>query len=114
MQMFQKVNRIFTLTKIISTPSQITVRKMSIDIGGMRKPYRAKQDTFDVKDLVAKEPFAQFTNWFDEAKKHASIEEPNAMCLATSTSDGFPSARMVLLKSFGPPSGILLHYILYK
>ena len=31
--------------------------------------------------------------WFDEATKHANIEEANSMCLATATSDGLPSAR---------------------
>jgi len=39
----------------------------------------------------------QFSKWFDEATK-AEIPEPNAMCLATCTPDGFPSARIVLLK----------------
>ena len=43
------------------------VRNMSIDIGGMRKPYKDGQSTFEIKDLVAKEPFAQFKAWFDEA-----------------------------------------------
>jgi len=77
-------------------------RNMSVDIGGMRKPYNDKKHTFDVDNLVAKEPFAQFKAWFDEATKHANIEEANSMCLATATSDGFPSARMVLLKKYGP------------
>jgi len=77
------------------------VRKMSVDIGGMRKPYNDKKDFFDVPDLVAKEPFGQFKAWFDDASKHEKIEEANAMCLATSTKDGFPSARMVLLKKYG-------------
>lgn len=74
---------------------------MSIDIGGMRKPYLSAETTFDVKDLVAKEPFGQFKAWFDEATRHEAIEEANAMCLATADADGVPSARMVLLKEFG-------------
>lgn len=42
-------------------------------------------------------PIAQFNVWFGEAER-AEVAEPNAMCLATSTPDGFPSARIVLLK----------------
>lgn len=45
------------------------------------------------------DPFAQFGEWFIEAEE-AGIPEFNAMALATSTPDGAPSARMVLLKSF--------------
>ena len=71
---------------------------MSIDIGGMRKPYLSEGNTFDVKNLVAKEPYKQFENWFEIAKKTPGIEEPNAMCIATATKDGIPSARYVLLK----------------
>lgn len=75
---------------------------MAIDIGGMRKPYLDKSLRFDVKDLTAREPFGQFKVWFDEATKHDAIEEANAMCLCTATKEGVPSARMVLLKKFGP------------
>lgn len=48
---------------------------------------------------VAADPFEQFGRWFDEAVK-AEIFEPNAMHLGTSTSDGMPSGRTVLLKGF--------------
>jgi len=44
-------------------------------------------------------PFKQFQIWFDQALA-AQLPEPNAMTLATATSDGKPSARMVLLKNF--------------
>ncbi len=47
---------------------------------------------------VADEPTAQFAAWFDEAVT-AGQPEPEAMCLATATADGVPSARMVLLKA---------------
>ena len=43
------------------------------------------------------DPFALFRRWFDQALA-AGINEPNAMVLATSTPDGQPSARAVLLK----------------
>jgi pyridoxamine 5'-phosphate oxidase len=42
-------------------------------------------------------PFEQFQLWLDQAIA-AELKEPNAMCLATADADGFPSARMVLLK----------------
>merc|ERR1712037_335858 len=61
-----------------------------------------KEDVFDFKHLVAREPFAQFKAWFDEATQHEKVYEANAMCLATASADGFPSARMVLLKKYGP------------
>lgn len=43
------------------------------------------------------DPIEQFREWFDAAFK-AGIKEPTAMTLATTTRDGHPSARMVLLK----------------
>jgi pyridoxamine 5'-phosphate oxidase len=44
-------------------------------------------------------PFKQFKTWFDEALT-AQLPEPNAMTIATATSDGKPSARIVLLKDY--------------
>ena len=41
-------------------------------------------------------PFAQFHRWFDEAK--GEMDERDAISLATSTPDGRPSSRMVLLR----------------
>ena len=52
---------------------------------------------------VSKNPYAQFSSWFEIAKTHEKIEEANAMSLATATPDGRPSNRMILLKSFGDP-----------
>jgi pyridoxamine 5'-phosphate oxidase len=46
---------------------------------------------------VAADPFEQFRRWFDDAVA-AGLPEPNAMVLATSSPDGVPSARTVLLK----------------
>jgi pyridoxamine 5'-phosphate oxidase len=46
---------------------------------------------------VARDPFAQFARWFDEAVA-AELPEPNAMTLATIADDGRPAARIVLLK----------------
>jgi pyridoxamine 5'-phosphate oxidase len=44
-------------------------------------------------------PIKQFDIWFNEALE-AKIHQPNAMTLATATTDGRPSARIVLLKGF--------------
>ncbi|MGZ3872489.1 MAG: pyridoxamine 5'-phosphate oxidase [Mucilaginibacter sp.] len=43
------------------------------------------------------DPIKQFELWFDEAQE-AEVPERNAMTLATATTDGRPSARIVLLK----------------
>ena len=47
----------------------------------------------------ADEPFRLFAGWFAEAKK-SEPNNPDAMTLATVDADGFPNARMVLLKGF--------------
>ncbi|MCW5624742.1 MAG: pyridoxamine 5'-phosphate oxidase [Burkholderiales bacterium] len=66
-----------------------------MSLADLRKDYlRAR---FDERDADP-DPLAQFRMWFDEALK-AELPEPNAMTLATATPDGFPSARIVLLKS---------------
>ena len=49
------------------------------------------------KDL--ENPIELFDEWFNEAKK-TEINDPNALALATSTKDGEPSVRKVLLKDF--------------
>lgn len=43
-------------------------------------------------------PYLQFKKWFEEAAQTQPIE-PNAVAIATSTLDGKPSLRMVLMKS---------------
>ena len=50
----------------------------------------------DERDLDAN-PFNQFEQWFQEAIS-AKIDLPDAMTLATATTDGMPSARIVLLR----------------
>lgn len=72
-----------------------------VDIGGMRTKYKGESEAFIEEDLKGKEPFSQFREWFEEACKHPLILEANAVCLATATRDGTPSARQVLLKGFG-------------
>ncbi len=43
------------------------------------------------------DPFVQFQRWYADAEEHGQLQ-PDAMVVATSTPDGRPSARMVLLR----------------
>lgn len=45
------------------------------------------------------DPLDQFASWFEEAGK-AGVRMPEAVALATSSPDGAPSLRMVLVKGF--------------
>jgi pyridoxamine 5'-phosphate oxidase len=49
---------------------------------------------------VADDPFALFDAWFAEAKA-SEANDPEAMALATTGTDGRPSVRIVLMKGFG-------------
>ena len=48
---------------------------------------------------VDADPIKQFELWFNQALE-SQQDEPNAMTLSTATTDGRPSARIVLLKGF--------------
>lgn len=65
-------------------------------IENLREDYRAKSLN---RSEILEDPIQQFGIWFQEALD-SEIKEPNAMTLATSTRDGIPSARIVLLKGF--------------
>lgn len=65
-----------------------------MNIADLRRDYSLA--ALDVADVDA-DPIVQFVRWFGEAQR-ADILEPNAMTLATCTTDGRPSARVVLLK----------------
>ena len=67
-----------------------------MDIASIRKDYSLK--TLDENE-VDLNPFVQFSSWWKEAI-NSSIDEVNAMTLATSDLSGKPSARIVLLKGF--------------
>ena len=45
------------------------------------------------------DPFTLFEQWFDDANK-SGILLPEAMSVSSCSKDGYPSSRMVLLKSF--------------
>ena len=50
---------------------------------------------------MATDPFQLFDDWLAEARA-SEPNDPEAMSLATSTKDGRPSVRIVLLKEHGP------------
>jgi len=67
---------------------------MSANIAAIRKNYSQKKLTEKKADA---NPLQQFAKWWQQAIE-AKIDEVNAMTLATASSDGIPSARIVLLK----------------
>lgn len=67
---------------------------MDVSLADLRRDYSL--EPLDEGD-VDPDPIRQFERWFDQARR-AELLEPNAMALATSTREGVPSTRMVLLK----------------
>jgi pyridoxamine 5'-phosphate oxidase len=84
---------------------------MPDNIADIRKNYSKKSL---LENDVAKDPFRQFQQWWDEAVA-AGIDEVNAMTLATASMDGVPSARIVLLKDFSEKGFVFFtNYDSYK
>ncbi|MDJ0724272.1 MAG: pyridoxamine 5'-phosphate oxidase [Prochloraceae cyanobacterium] len=69
---------------------------MNLSISDLRQNYTLAglRETDASRDAIA-----QFATWFQQALD-ADLKEPNAMTLATLSPDGFPTARIVLLKHF--------------
>jgi pyridoxamine 5'-phosphate oxidase len=74
----------------------------------LRKEYA--KASLDEKSVL-QDPVKQFEKWFAEAMQ-ANLPEPNAMCLATVSSDGRPTQRIVLLK--GIEQGEFVFYTNYQ
>lgn len=68
---------------------------MTTDPASLRREYTADGLT---EEAAGADPYALFDLWFQGAAKR--VGEPNAMTLSTSTKDGFPSSRIVLLKGY--------------
>ena len=66
------------------------------NIAAIRKDYMLRSLS---ENDVHKNPISQFAIWWDEAIS-SNIEEVNAMTLATVNEEGYPSARIVLLKDY--------------
>jgi pyridoxamine 5'-phosphate oxidase len=64
----------------------------------LRKEYA--EGGLEEGDLAA-DPFTMFQRWYDAADA-AGLYEPNAMVVSSVSSEGRPSARLVLLKGFSP------------
>lgn len=52
------------------------------------------------EDSAGRDPLALFSRWFEDASR-SGILLPESVTLSTATPEGRPSARLVLLKSFG-------------
>ena len=66
------------------------------DIAKIRKEYMLEKL---LESEVASDPILQFDRWWEQVMA-CGIEEANAMTLTTVSGEGFPSARMVLLKGY--------------
>jgi pyridoxamine 5'-phosphate oxidase len=67
------------------------------DLGNYRKSYE-KSELLETQ--IPDDPINLFHKWFYEAEEFDAADEVNAMTLSTIGLDGFPKARVVLLKKF--------------
>lgn len=77
---------------------------MHKNIADIRRDYSHKSLSENDVDANA---IKQFEKWWDEAVG-SKIDEINAMTLATASTDGLPSARIVLLKEFNEKGFVFL------
>src|SRR5690606_22982146 len=68
----------------------------SMSVADIRKSYEKSEL---LEETLQATPMDQFNLWFQQVLK-ANVPEVNAMTLATTTPDGRPSARIVLLKGY--------------
>jgi len=67
------------------------------DLSDYRKSYEKSQL---LETAIPKDPINLFHHWFHETKESGGLDEVNAMTVATIGLDGFPKARVVLLKKY--------------
>lgn len=67
------------------------------DLSHYRKSYEKSQL---IEENLPEDPITLFRNWFIETEEFGSTSEVNAMTVSTIGLDGFPKARVVLLKQF--------------
>ena len=70
---------------------------MPKDLSNYRKSYE-KEELLEVN--CPENPMELFQTWFRNADESETVEETNAMTIATVGKDGFPKNRIVLLKKF--------------
>ncbi|KAJ3101884.1 hypothetical protein HDU97_000997 [Phlyctochytrium planicorne] len=80
-----------------SAPIHFAYGTTQSEIAGMRINY--SQDVLE-ESSASPDPYVQFAAWMEDAKR--TEREANAMCLSTATTEGRPSARIVLLKGYDP------------
>ena len=68
-----------------------------MDLSNYRKTYEKREL---LESDVPENPMQLFQMWFYEADEADSVEEANAMSVATIGLDGFPKTRVVLLKEY--------------
>ncbi|ESU25284.1 pyridoxamine 5'-phosphate oxidase [Flavobacterium limnosediminis JC2902] len=67
------------------------------DLSNYRKSYEKSEL---LETTIPEDPMNLFHRWFYESEDLGGIEEVNAMTVSTIGLDGFPKARVVLLKKF--------------
>ena len=67
------------------------------DLSDYRKSYEKGRL---LENDVDQNPMMQFRKWFYEVEDFGGVDEVNAMTVTTQGLDGFPKARVVLLKSY--------------
>ena len=67
------------------------------DLSNYRKSYE-KSELLETN--LPEDPITLFKQWFHEVQDFGGVEEVNAMTVSTIGLDGFPKARVVLLKQF--------------
>ena len=70
---------------------------MSKDLSDYRKSYEQKEL---LESACPENPMELFRDWFLNADASDTVEETNAMTIATIGNDGFPKSRVVLLKKY--------------
>ncbi|WP_010255586.1 pyridoxamine 5'-phosphate oxidase [Myroides injenensis] len=67
------------------------------DLSNYRKSY---ERSVLLESSVDENPMMQFRKWFCEVEDFGGVDEVNAMTVSSIGLDGFPKARVVLLKSY--------------
>ncbi|WP_025742082.1 pyridoxamine 5'-phosphate oxidase [Aquimarina pacifica] len=70
---------------------------MDKDLTSYRKSY---EKNFLNEENLPDSPFFLFSSWFKEVEETGGVEEVNAMTVTTTGQNGFPKARIVLLKHY--------------
>ncbi len=67
------------------------------DLSNYRKSYEKSEL---LESMIDENPMMQFRKWFYETEEFGGVDEVNAMTVSTIGLDGFPKARVVLLKKY--------------